>query len=130
MAHFWNPFSDAEFENQDLILRLPDSGLYIRVEGPIVELLSQLPFDDIDASVVEWRDRTSHSDAEVHDASKIWHKLCDWGAVKEESIREEGISKLSSKWVKLDANHGQSIVIRYVDSQEFLGDEEMLQIGA
>lgn len=130
MAYFWNPFCGAEIESDKLILRLPDSGLFVRVEGPIVELLSQLPFKDIEASVRDWRERTLHSEAAVEDASKVWHKLCDWGVVREEDVEGKSISESEQTWVTLAPNPKKSRVVRYVDAQEFYGGEEIFQVGA
>tara|TARA_Y100000385_G_C12936421_1_gene569049 strand:+ start:371 stop:763 length:393 start_codon:yes stop_codon:yes gene_type:complete len=130
MAYFWNPFCGAEIESDELILRLPDSGLFVRVEGPIVELLSQLPFEDIEASVRNWRERTLHSDATVEDASKVWHKLCDWGVVREEDVEGKSISQSEHTLVTLPPNPKKSRVVRYVDAQEFYGGEEIFQVGA
>ena len=130
MAYFWNPFCGAEIESGELILRLPDSGLFVRVEGPIVELLSQLPFEDIEASVRNWRERTVHSEATVQDASKVWHKLCDWGAIREEEVEVKSTSQMKQTWVTLAPNPKRSRVVRFVDAQEFFDGEEIFQVGA
>tara|TARA_Y100000385_G_C12961085_1_gene579797 strand:- start:409 stop:801 length:393 start_codon:yes stop_codon:yes gene_type:complete len=130
MAYFWNPFSGAEFENQQLILRLPDSGVYIRVEGPIVELLSQLPFVDIDSAVSQWRERTNHSDPLVQDASKIWHKLCDWGVILERKMEEDLIPSTPQDWLKIECDVPQSRIVRFGDAQHFYGEEEVFHLGA
>jgi hypothetical protein len=130
MAHFWNPFSGADIEDQNLILRLPDSGIYIRVEGPIVELLSQLPFVDIDTAVAQWRERTNHSDALVQNASKVWHKLCDWGVILERDMGQELIPITPQDWLKINHDISQSRIIRFGDAQRFYGEDEVFHLGA
>jgi hypothetical protein len=130
MAYFWNPFCGAEIENQNLILRLPDSGMYVLVEGPIVELLSQLPFTDIEASVRDWRERTHHADALVQDASKVWHKLCDWGVILDQEIKGKLTASNGKDWFKIDGDIVQSRIVRFGDSQEFYGEEEVFHLGA
>lgn len=130
MAHFWNPFSDADIEGENLILRLPDSGIYIRVEGPIVELLSQLPFVEIDAAVAQWRERTNHSDLRVQNASKVWHKLCEWGVILEEEMGQEFIPSIPQDWLKIEHDVLQSRIVRFGDAQRFYGEEEVFHLGA
>jgi len=130
MAYFWNPFTGAEVETQSFILRLPDSGLFVRVEGPIVELLSQLPFADIDSAVREWRERTGHSDSVVQDASHVWHKLCDWGAILDEEIKGQTLDFNSNEPLTISGGVLRSRIARFVDSQEFYGDEEVFHLGA
>ena len=44
MAFTWNPFSQFEFDEGNVVIRHPNSGYFARITGPIVELLSQLPF--------------------------------------------------------------------------------------
>ena len=130
MAYFWNPFTGAEVESQSAILRLPDSGSFVRVEGQIVELLSQLPFADIDSAVRDWRERTGHADSVVQDASHVWHKLCDWGVILDEEIKGKTLDFNAKEPLTISACVLRSRIVRFVDSQEFYGDEEVFHFGA
>ena len=76
MAYLWNPNALPQFDNDTLILRIPASGLFARVSGPIVELLSQLPFSDVDAAAADWQNgavvRTSRRKAPASSGTNWW----------------------------------------------------------
>jgi hypothetical protein len=60
----------------------------------------------------------------------VWHKLCDWGAVREEDVEVKSTSQVKQTWVTLAPNPKRSRVVRFVDAQEFFDGEEIFQVGA
>ena len=121
---------EQKWKVNPLFCGFPIPDLFVRVEGPIVELLSQLPFADIDSAVREWRERTGHADSVVQDASHVWHKLCDWGAILDEEIKGQTLDFNSNEPLTISAGVLRSRIARFVDSQEFYGDEEVFHLGA
>jgi hypothetical protein len=130
MAFFWNPNALAEIEGTSLILRIPSSGFYARVSGPIVELLSQLPFDDVEAAVEMWQNRCERGDLTLQKASVIWHELCDQGAIFQSEFLESVNEPSPSEWVTLDRRVVDSHMHRFMDAQDFMADDDVVPMGA
>jgi len=130
MAYFWNPNALAEIEGTSLILRIPSSGFYARVSGPIVELLSQLPFDDVEAAVEMWQNRCERGDLTMQKASVIWHALCDQGAIFQSEFLESVNGPSPAEWVTLDRREVDSHLHRFMDAQDFMADDDVVPMGA
>ncbi|MDA0912980.1 MAG: hypothetical protein O2818_05385 [Bacteroidetes bacterium] len=130
MAFFWNPNSLAEIESETLVLRIPSSGFYARVEGPILELLSQLPFEDVEEAVEVWQDRCGRSDLVLQNASVIWHELCDLGVIHHQDFIETVNTNDASHWISLDSRLVHSRLHRFMDAQDFLADDDFVPMGA
>lgn len=130
MAYIWNPNALPQFESDSLILRIPASGLFARVSGPIVELLSQLPFLDVDGAAATWQERCDRGDHEAQSASVIWHELVDLGAIREVSFEEPLNETPESQWIQLDSGQHHSHLHRFMGAQGFLADDDVLHVGA
>ena len=130
MAHYWNPNALAEFDAGSLVLRIPSSGFYARVDGPIVELLSQLPFEDVEDAVAIWQQRTGRSDLALRNASVIWHELCDLGVVCEMDFSEAVNRPNSEAWIELNSGLVHSHLHRFMDAQDFIADDDVIPMGA
>ena len=131
MAYIWNPNALPQFDQGSLILRIPSSGLFARVTGPIVELLSQLPFPDVDEAAAQWQDRCSRGDAVAQSASVIWHELMDLGAIREVEFDLPLNEQHVNTWVALGSHTLHSRLHRFMDAQEdFLADDDVVQLGA
>lgn len=119
MAHYWHSFSSAEFVDECLIVQLPSSGLFARISGPIVELLSQLPFARVEEAVVVWQERTGVSDDAVRRASRIWCQLMDWNILKESAVMPEGlICESVDDYIVLVDRNQTSRITRFLDVQD------------
>jgi hypothetical protein len=130
MAYIWNPNALPQFDQGSLILRIPSSGLFARVTGPIVELLSQLPFPDVDEAAAQWQDRCSRGDAAAQSASVIWHELMDLGAIREVEFDLPLNEQEPNTWVELASYIQHSRLHRFMDAQDFLADDDVVQVGA
>ncbi len=130
MAYLWNPNALPQFDNDTLILRIPASGLFARVSGPIVELLSQLPFSDVDAAAADWQKRCGRADLEAQSASIIWHELVDLGAIREVEFDKPLNPTPEGQWIQLDAGQRHSRLHRFMGAQGFLADDDVLHVGA
>ena len=130
MAFFWNPNALAEFDGTSLILRIPSSGFYARVAGPIVELLSQLPFDDVDEAVEIWQERCGRGDLTTQKASVVWHELCDQGAIFQSEFLESVNAPSPEEWVTIDGRIVDSHIHRFMDAQDFMADDDVVPMGA
>lgn len=130
MAYFWNPFAHAEFDAETLVLQLPESGCFVRIVGPVVELLSQLPFQDVDQAVESWQDRSNWNEMALKSASLIWNRLCDLQVICTQELTEELNEFGSERWVSLVNRQPLSHMIHFMESQEFFGEEDELQLGA
>jgi len=130
MAYVWNPNSLPQFESESLILRIPASGLFARVSGPIVELLSQLPFANVDVSATEWQERCCREHAEAQSASIIWHELIDLGAIREVHFDQPLNEAPEEEWIQLASSPRHSRIHRFMDAQDFLTDDDMAHVGA
>lgn len=130
MAYIWNPNALPQFDQGSLILRIPASGLFARVTGPIVELLSQLPFADVDDAAAQWQERCSRGDAAAQSASVIWHELLDVGAIREVEfdlpLNDQGLQT----WIELGSHTQHSRLHRFMDAQDFLADDDVVYVGA
>jgi len=130
MTYYWNPNAMAEFDAESLVLRIPSSGHYARVEGPIVELLSQLPFSDVEDAVKVWENRCGRGDLTVKNASVIWHELCDMGAICTADFVEPVNEHDKSQWVSLDPRAVHSHLHRFMDAHDFMADDDSVSLGA
>ena len=130
MAYLWNPNALPQFDNETLILRIPASGLFARVSGPIVELLSQLPFSDVDAAAATWQERCGRADLEAQSASIIWHELMDLGAIREVQFDKPLNPAPEGQWIQLDASQRHSRLHRFMGAQGFLADGDVLRIAS
>ena len=130
MAYVWNPNSLPQFESESLILRIPASGLFARVSGPIVELLSQLPFENVDVSATEWQERCCREHEEAQSASIIWHELIDLGAIREVHFDQPLNASPEEEWIQLAPSLRHSHIHRFMDAQDFLTDDDMAHVGA
>lgn len=130
MSYIWNPNALPQFDQGSLILRIPASGLFARVTGPIVELLSQLPFADVDNAAALWQERCSRGEAAAQGASVIWHELLDLGAIREVEF-DLPLNDLSpNTWVQLSNYTQHSRLHRFMDAQDFLADDDVVCAGA
>ena len=123
MAFTWNPFSQFEFDEGNVVIRLPHSGYFARVSGPIVELLSQLPFGNVEDAVRVWQDRTGVPDNALRKAKEVWQQLCDGEIILSSSLGQ-GEEGRPSNWITLSPNDGLSHFFRFVDFQDFSLEEE------
>ncbi|MDE0979894.1 MAG: hypothetical protein OSA78_07860 [Flavobacteriales bacterium] len=123
MAFSWNPFSQFEFDDKNVVIRHPNSGYFARITGPIVELLSQLPFSDVDVAVRVWQDRTGAREETLRMAGDVWQKLCDWDIVLS-SPKEATKESNPSQWITLMPQESHSHVMRFMDFQDFQFDED------
>lgn len=130
MAYYWNPFAHAEFDSDTLVLQLPESGCFVRISGPVVEFLSQLPFQDVDEAVVEWQNRSNWNEIAMKSASLVWNKLCDLEVICSSDLNEELNDFGSERWVSLINRQPLSHMIQFMESQDFYGEEDELQLGA
>ena len=130
MAYLWNPNALAQFDNDTLILRIPASGLFARVSGPIVELLSQLPFSDIEAAAAAWQRRCGRVDLEAQSASIIWHELIDLGVIREVQFDKPLNPAPEGQWIQLDTVRHHSRLHRFMGAQGFLTDDDIMHLGA
>ena len=130
MAYYWNPNAMADFDAESWVLRIPSSGLFARVEGPIVELLSQLPFDDVEDAVTLWENRCARGELSVKNASVIWHELCDMGAIYEADFTESVNANNADQWIRLDPRSVHSHLHRFMDAQDFMADDDAVSLGA
>lgn len=131
MAYIWNPNALPQFDQGSLVLRIPSSGLFARVTGPIVELLSQLPFADVDDAAALWQERCSRGDAAAQSASVIWHELMDLGAIREVEFDLPLNEQSPQTWLALGSHTQHSRLHRFMDAQEdFLADDDVVQVGA
>ena len=124
MAFLWHPFSAAEFDQDILVVQLPSSGLFARVAGPIVELLSQLPFEDVEEAVKVWQERTGVGDSSLKLASKVWHQLCDWEIIQQVDLSDPLLPNESLNWITLTDRKSPSHIMRFLDVQDFYGGED------
>ena len=123
MAFSWNPFSQFEFDEGNVVIRLPHSGYFARVSGPIVELLSQLPFGNVEDAVRVWQERTGVRDDVLRKANDVWQQLCDGEIILTSSLEQEQEGR-PSKWITLSRNDGLSHFFRFVDFQDFSLEDE------
>ena len=130
MAYIWNPNALPQFDQESLILRIPSSGLFARISGPIVELLSQLPFGDVDAAAADWQERCNREDAAAQSASVIWHELLDAGAIREVGFELPLNEAQGEQWIQLPTANVHSRIHRFMEAQDFLADDDVLQVGA
>tara|TARA_B110000459_G_C16478717_1_gene433200 strand:- start:379 stop:837 length:459 start_codon:yes stop_codon:yes gene_type:complete len=123
MAFTWNPFSQFEFDEGNVVIRHPNSGYFARITGPIVELLSQLPFSDVEVAVSIWQNRTGAREETLRKASDVWQQLCDWDIVlnSPKDIAEEGNP---DQWITLMRQESHSHVMRFMDFQDVQFEEE------
>ena len=130
MAYIWNPNALPQFDQKTLVLRIPASGLFARVSGPIVELLSQLPFADVDAAAAAWQERCDRGDSAAQSASVIWHELIDAGAIREVEFDMPLNESNSHEWITLAQGELHSRIHRFMEAQDFLADDDVLHVGA
>ena len=130
MAYLWNPDALPQFESDSLILRIPTSGLFARISGPVVELLSQLPFSDVEAAAARWQERCGREDPEVQSASIIWHELMDLDAIREVEFDQSLNAAPEGEWIRLDSTQPHSRIHRFIDAQDFLTDDDLADVGS
>jgi len=130
MAYIWNPNALPQFDQKALILRIPTSGLFARVSGPIVELLSQLPFRDVDAAAAAWQDRCNRGDKAAQSASVIWYELLDTGAIREVNLELPLNPSCSDAFIDLGRGEVHSRLHRFMEAQDFLADDDVLHVSA
>jgi hypothetical protein len=130
MAYIWNPNALPQFDQKALVLRIPASGLFARISGPIVELLSQLPFADVDAAAAAWQERCNRGDNAAQSASIVWHELIDAGAIREVEFEMPLNESNVHEWVTLARGEVHSRIHRFMEAQDFLADDDVLHVGA
>jgi hypothetical protein len=129
MAFSWNPFSQFDFDGDNVVIRLPNSGYFARITGPIVELLSQLPFTDVEDAVRVWQDRTGVREETLRKASAVWQQLCD-GEIILNVPTAEGQESHPSQWITLVRRDSPSHFMRFMDFQDFPVEEDDRHDGA
>tara|TARA_B110000285_G_scaffold232634_1_gene304135 strand:- start:1145 stop:1639 length:495 start_codon:yes stop_codon:yes gene_type:complete len=123
MAFSWNPFSQFDFDGEHVVIRLPYSGYFARVTGPIVELLSQLPFSDVEEAVQVWQDRTGAREETLRIASDVWQQLCE-GEIVLDLPEEEIQESQPAQWITLSRRDSHSRFTRFMDFQDFPFEED------
>ena len=123
MTFAWNPFSMAEFDDSKIVVRLPNSGHFARITGPIVELLSQLPFAELESALESWQNRTGIKDASLRKAVTVWRELQDGGVILR--LPQGHVVKSNiSQGMALDNKEGPSHLFRFVDAQDLQFEED------
>jgi len=97
------------------------TGLFYRVSGPIVELLSTMPFEDFNEATHAWRRRTGASDAESVSVEKTWRRLCAAGLVV---VAPEGVSHAAAMPPLVVSVRTASRLDRFVEMQDFIEDDD------
>jgi hypothetical protein len=127
MTFSWNPFSMAEFDDSKIVIRFPNSGHFARITGPIVELLSQLPFTDLDSALQSWQDRTGVKDSVLRKAVAVWKELQE-GEIILRLPSSEGAKFRPSQCLTLARSEGPSHLFRFMDSQDLQLEDEGFSI--
>lgn len=120
MAFTWHPFARPELDGEGYVVSQLTTGLFYRVSGPIVELLSQMPFEDFRQATDTWRRRTGASEADSISLEKTWRRLCAAGLVV---VAPDGIAHAAHMPPLVLSHRASSRLDRFVEMQDFLEDE-------
>ncbi len=121
MAYAWHPYARPELDGEGYVVSQLTTGLFYRVSGPIVELLSQMPFEDFPQAAAAWRRRTGASEAESISVEKTWRRLCAAGLVV---VAPEGVQHVATMPPLVVSVRVPSRLDRFVEMQDFLDTED------
>jgi hypothetical protein len=121
MAYAWHPYARPELDGEGYVVSQLTTGLFYRVSGPIVELLSQMPFEDFPQAADAWRRRTGASEADSVSVEKTWRRLCAAGLVV---VAPEGVVHAAAMPPLVVSQRVPSRLDRFVEMQDFLDSED------
>ena len=128
MAYAWHPYARPELDGEGYVVSQLTTGLFYRVSGSIVELLSQMPFDDFAQAASEWRRRSGATEADLVSVEKTWSRLCHAGLVV---ASPEGVAHRSALPPLVLGRRIPSRLDRFVEMQDFIdADDEAGQNAA
>ena len=128
MAYAWHPYARPELDGEGYVVSQLTTGLFYRVSGSIVELLSQMPFDDFAQAASEWRRRSGATEADLVSVEKTWSRLCHAGLVV---ASPEGVAHRSAMPPLVLGRRIPSRLDRFVEMQDFIdADDEAGQNAA